>query len=128
MFKKQLIMKTIIITSFVAILFFSVSCKPNDPTANTESVLENFISVNIEMDTIHYLDTSRVFAHAVGENMVYQWQTSSNAPLIQITGIDTAVLFYADPCLNPGVHYVYCTVIAENREEMKMDSIVLTED
>lgn len=115
-----------IIYAIILLLAISVfSCKPEDPPQ--DSNLVEFIGVSFEKDTTHYLDTTRVVAHAIGTNLTYQWQTSSNAPLIPIEGIDSVVLFYSDPCLNPGIKYVYCTIIAENREEMKMDSIILVD-
>ncbi|NLA23683.1 MAG: hypothetical protein GX879_01835 [Bacteroidales bacterium] len=101
------------------------SCKPDDPSPDEGAILEEFIGVKFDIDTIQYLDTTRIVANAKGKNLVFQWETSSNAPLIPIEGVDTAVLFYADPCLNPGVKYVYCTVIADNAKQTKMDSIVL---
>ncbi len=119
-------MKHVIIISFVASMLFFNACKPENPNPE-DSRLDEFIGVSFEKDTTHYLDTTRVVAHARGVNLTYQWQTSSNAPLIPVEGVDSVVLFYSDPCLNPGVKYVYCTVIAENAQEMKMDSIVLVD-
>lgn len=119
-------MKKLIIISLVASICLLNACKPENPDPE-DSHLDEFIGVSFEKDTIQYLDTTLVVAHAIGTNLTYQWQTSSNAPLIPVEGVDSVVLFYADPCLNPGIKYVYCTVVAENGQVMKMDSIVLTE-
>lgn len=119
-------MRKIVFFLILGFAFSFYACDDNNGNGNEdESHLEEFIGVNIELDTISMLDTTRVTAHATGTNLVYYWQTSSNAPLIPIEGVDSVVLFYADPCLNPGKKYVDCTIIADNREETKRDSIIL---
>jgi hypothetical protein len=55
------------------------------------------------------------------------WTTNSNAPLLPIDGVDTAIYFYADPCVTTGPKQVYCEIQALNDTIKKMATIVIIE-
>jgi hypothetical protein len=104
------------------------SCKEEKPDeVNPDSFLEEFVEIIVQKDSLFYMDTTRITAYAKGNGLKYTWETNSNAPLIPIEGVDSAILFYADPCVIPGPKQIFCTVSAENREEMKVDTVVIIE-
>ncbi|MBN2682503.1 MAG: hypothetical protein JXR58_08335 [Bacteroidales bacterium] len=116
---------TIILTFIILAIY---SCKEDKPdNTNPDSFLEEFVSINVENDSLFYMDTTRITAYAKGKGLKYTWETNSNAPLIPIEGVDSAILFYADPCVIAGPKQIFCTISAENRTEMKVDTVVILE-
>ncbi len=120
----------ILFTGSLLIAFTFCGCEEEDNPDNnaTEgSHLDEFVSLEVENDTLHYLDTTRIVATAIGNDLKYKWETNSNAPLLPIEGIDSAIYFYADPCVSTGAKQIFCTVSAENDEVMKVDTIVIVD-
>jgi hypothetical protein len=117
---------------FISILlFFLIGCEDNKDDDNNQpepgSYLTEFVSLESEKDTLHYMDTTRIIATAIGKDLKYVWQTNSNAPLLPIAGIDSAIYFYADPCVTVGAKQIFCTVSGENDEVMLVDTVVIIE-
>lgn len=114
----------------ILLAFVGTACDDengDDNNAQPDSYLEEFVSLESDVDTLQYCDTTRIVANAVGTNLHYEWGTNSNAPLIPQEGVDSIIWFYADPCVTLGVKQVYCTVTAENDEVMKVDTVVIEE-
>jgi len=99
----------------------------NDNGVHKDSVLESFDTIMAAEDTLRLGDSTEVTVYAKGKKLKYLWQTNNNAPLISVPGADTVVLFYADPCIGLGESYVYCKIIAENKEEEKKTIITIAE-
>jgi hypothetical protein len=120
-----------ILVFLLSLLSFS-ACDDSNDEDNTDDVaetsyLDDFVALNAEMDTLHYMDTTRIVATAVGTDLKYLWTTNSNAPLLPIDGVDTAIYFYADPCVTTGPKQVYCEIQALNDTIKKMATIVIIE-
>ena len=117
--------KLLILLLVLPFVFNIISCNDKDNDVIEDSYLEEFVSLEAEADTLHYMDTTKVVATAIGNKLTYEWETSSNAPIIPIEGKISEVYFYADPCVSTGAKIIYCKVKASNREETKKDTIVI---
>ena len=117
--------KLLLLLLVLPFLFNIILCNDDENDIAKDSYLEEFVSLEAEADTLHSMDTTKVVATAIGNKLTYEWETSSNAPIIPIDGKISEVYFYADPCVSTGPKLIYCTVKASNREEEKNDTIVI---
>ena len=107
-------MKKIIFLCCVIILN-ATSCKDE----NNDIVLNSFISLTAENDTILTGQSTKITAVVDGENVTFQWSATAG----DILGSGNEVNYVAPTC-TPGTNHVSCTATASNNSESK--SITIT--
>ncbi|HQN17055.1 MAG TPA: hypothetical protein PLC90_11940, partial [Bacteroidales bacterium] len=101
---------------FVALACMFSACKEE----NDGSLLNSFISLTAENDTIITGHSTKITAVVDGENLTFLWSATAG----DILGSGNVVDYVAPTC-TPGNNQVSCTVEASNKSETKTITITV---
>ena len=109
--------KTIFPFLFILLL---ISCnKKDDNNVDKNSVLNSFISLTAERDTILTGQSTSISAVVDGDKVTFSWTATAG----DILGSGSKINYIAPTC-TPGSNEVKCTVSASNKTESK--TIIIT--
>jgi len=98
------------------IIFGFISCQEDDPN---ESLLNSFISLETENDTIFTGQSTSIVATVDGKNVKFTWSATAG----DLLGSGDTVTYVAPPC-TPGKNTVSCKATGSNKSETK--TLVIT--
>ena len=117
---------TILLLSMMMLVMALPSCNNDDddntPIDTTQVALE-YISLELDVDTLLLLDTTHVMANANGYNMEYYW----SATMGDILGSGKKVTYLAPNC-TVGEQTISCRILnGDGDEETKTVNIMIVE-
>jgi len=101
---------------FLSILFVAVIACDKQPS--DESVLESYVSLITDNDTLLVGETATIIATAEGNKLEYSWYASTG----ELLGSGDTVYYLAGIC-SIGTNIISCTVAGANRSESKSVTI-----
>jgi hypothetical protein len=105
--------RTILFLSILLIIVLSCKKPPSD-----ESVLDNYVSLITDNDTLLVGETATIIATAEGNKLEYSWYASTG----ELLGSGDTVYYLAGIC-SIGTNIISCTVTGANRSESKSVTI-----
>ena len=111
--------KIIVLFIFCSVIIFSCKKDNNDNGNDNDSMLNSFISLTAENDTILTGQSTKVTATVNGSNVSFSWSATAG----DILGSGNEVTYVAPTC-TPGNNEVKCTASASNKSESK--TIIIT--
>jgi hypothetical protein len=110
---------SLVFIMFISCMILLQACKKEENTNNTSTDKLEFVSLNVEKDTITVQDLTKITAKANGKNLSYSWSCDNELGIIEGSGSE--ILF---TICHAGKFKITCKVIDGSNNEISKDAYV----